>query len=229
MHELRPAAGRLERGGGALIEVPRTVPVKALLFDLGGVLIEIDFGRAFAHWARCAGVDARQLRERFRADDFHEQHETGRIDAAAYFDSLRHSLGIDLDDRDFEAGWGAILVREMQGIRPILEEAARRYPLYLFSNTNVTHHRLWSSAYADLLRPFRRIFVSSEMGKRKPAPEAFHAVAQAIDVPPENILFFDDTLDNVNGALAVGMQAVHVQATADIESAIARLRDIDRA
>lgn len=207
--------------------MPRAVPVEALLFDLGGVLIEIDFGRAFAHWARCAGVDPDTLRGRFRTDDFYVQHEIGRIDAAAYFASLRGTLGVDLADTDFEEGWGAILVREVPGIRALLEEAARQRPLYLFSNTNVSHHRLWASRHAELLAPFRRIFVSSELGKRKPTPEAFHAVAQAIDVPPERILFFDDALDNVNGALAVGMQAIHVQSIADIERAIERLHDAD--
>ena len=205
--------------------MPRATPVDALLFDLGGVLIEIDFGRAFAHWARCAGVEAHLLRSRFKTDDFYLRHETGHLDAAGYFASLRQSLGVDLPDTEFEAGWGDILVREVPGIRPLLAQAATERPLYLFSNTNASHHRLWASRYAELLAPFRRVFVSSELGKRKPAPEAFHAVAQAIDVPPERILFFDDTLENVNGARAVGMQAIHVQSIADTERAIARLRD----
>jgi putative hydrolase of the HAD superfamily len=208
-----------------LIDVPREVPVDALLFDLGGVIIEIDFGRAFAHWAGRAGVEAAALQERWRMDDPYAQHEIGRIDAPGYFASLRDSLGIDLPDAEFEAGWQSIFLREVPGIRPVLEAAAKRWPLYLFSNTNVSHHRHWSSRYGDVLAYFQRIFVSNELGKRKPDPVAFHAVAQAIDVPPERILFFDDTLSNVEGALAVGMQAVHVKSVADTERAIARLCD----
>jgi putative hydrolase of the HAD superfamily len=201
------------------------VPVEALLFDLGGVVIEIDFGRTFEHWGRCAGVDAQALRASFRIDDSYRQYETGRIDAPAYFEWLRRSLGVDLSDAEFEEGWSALFIREVPGIRALLEEAARLRPLYLFSNTNPDHHRIWASRFPEAIAPFRRVFVSSELGKRKPEPEAYHAVAQAIDVPPERILFFDDTLDNVHGARAVGMQAVHVQALADIERAIARLRD----
>ena len=203
------------------------MPVDALLFDLGGVVIEIDFGKIFEHWGRCAGVDAQGLRGRFRMDDSYRQYETGRIDAATYFESLRRGLGVDLSDAQFEEGWSALFIREVPGIRALLQEAARLRPLYLFSNTNPDHHRTWASRFPEALAPFQRIFVSSELGKRKPAPEAFHAVAQAIDVPPERILFFDDTLDNVNGARAVGMQAVHVQAIADIERVIARLRDAE--
>ncbi len=229
MHELRPQARRLQRRGGFLIGVARAVPVDAFLFDFGGVLVEIDFGQVLAHWAGSARVDAAALQARFRMDDFYVQHEIGRIDAGEYFASLRERLGIDISDADFAAGWDTVFVREIPGIRSVVQAAARERPLYLFSNTNVSHHRFWASQYADLLAPFRRIFVSNELGKRKPAPEAFHAVAQAIDVPPERILFFDDTLDNVNGALAVGMQAVHVKSVADIERAIARIRDIPAA
>jgi putative hydrolase of the HAD superfamily len=68
------------------------------------------------------------------------------------------------------------------------------------------------------------VFVSNELGKRKPAPEAFHAVAQAMDVPPERIVFFDDTLANVEGALAVGMHAVHVRTVADVADALSKCR-----
>jgi putative hydrolase of the HAD superfamily len=59
------------------------------------------------------------------------------------------------------------------------------------------------------------------MGKRKPEPDAFQAVADAIGVPLDAILFFDDTLENVQGARAVGMRAVHVRSGKDIEDAVA--------
>ena len=61
------------------------------------------------------------------------------------------------------------------------------------------------------------------MGLRKPEPAAFAAIAAAINVPLERILFFDDTRANVDGALAVGMQAVHVRSLADIKNALARV------
>ena len=64
------------------------------------------------------------------------------------------------------------------------------------------------------------MFVSSEIGVRKPEPAAFAAIAAAIDLPLERILFFDDTLANVEGALAVGMPAVHVRSLDDIAKAI---------
>ena len=70
----------------------------ALLFDLGGVVFEIDFGRVFAAWAARAGADRAAIAGRFAHDAFYARHERGEIDAAAYFASLRTSLGIDIPE-----------------------------------------------------------------------------------------------------------------------------------
>ena len=198
--------------------------VDALLFDLGGVLIRIDFERALAHWAACSGAELETLRPRFKFDDTLARYECAQVPAADYFANLRRSLGIDIPDDEFDLGWNAIFAGEMDGIEPVLAELRGRVPLYVFSNTNVDHQRVFSSRYAHLLAPFDRVFTSCDVGKRKPTPEAFHAVAQAIDVPPERILFFDDMRANVEGAMAVGMHAVQVRSTADIALALSSYR-----
>src|ERR1700687_415939 len=125
--------------------------VDALLFDLGGVVMEIDFGRAFACWAQHAKCDGAPLRERFAADHAYERHETGEIDAAAYFASLGTSLGIEISDQQFLDGWNAIFVGEIPGMASVLERAGARYPLYAFSNTNRVHEAYWSKRYADIM------------------------------------------------------------------------------
>ena len=83
-------------------------PIDACLFDVGGVLVKIDFSLAFAHWAHCAQVPEERVAARFKADAAYEAHERGEIDCAQYFATLRTSLGIDLPDHEFEAGWNAI-------------------------------------------------------------------------------------------------------------------------
>jgi putative hydrolase of the HAD superfamily len=198
------------------------VKIDALLFDLGGVVIEIDFGRAFARWAGAGGqVDA--IRSRFSFDLAYERHERGEIGASEYFASLRASLGTDLSDAELAEGWNAIYLDEVPGIRALLQALEARLPLYAFTNSNPTHQACWEPRYADTLKSFRRIFVSCEMGLRKPEPQAFAAIAAAIDVPLERILFFDDTRANVEGARAVGMPAVHVRSLDDVAKAIAAL------
>lgn len=195
--------------------------IDALLFDLGGVVIDIDFGRAIASWAEAAGVPADVLRSRFAFDDAYERHERGEIAAAEYFAALRASLRLDLPDGALIAGWNAIYVREVPGVRGLLESIAGRVPLYGFTNSNATHHAFSSVRYADVLKVFRKVFLSWQLGLRKPERAAFEAIARTIGVPLDRILFFDDTLVNVEGAWAVGMPAVHVRSTADVAAALA--------
>ena len=197
-----------------------TSPVHALLFDLGGVIVEIDFSRVFEIWGAHSGVPAAVIRSRFSFDASYRAHERGEISATAYFDSLRTVLGIRLSDAQFRAGWNAIFVGEVPGIAALLRQAKQFAPLYAFSNSNAAHHAYWTREYAETLSNFKKVFVSCELGRRKPEPEAFAAVAAAIGVPFENLLFFDDTDENVASAKRLGMQAVHVKSIADIRNAL---------
>ncbi len=194
--------------------------IHALLFDLGGVILEIDFSRVFAIWSEHSGVPAAVIRSRFSFDASYRAHECGEIAAATYFDSLRVALGIRISDAQFRAGWNAIFVGEVPGIRGLLAQAKQLVPLYAFSNSNAEHHAYWAREYAATLSDFQKVFVSCELGRRKPEPEAFAAVASAIGVPFANILFFDDTDENVESATRLGMQAVHVKSIADIQNAL---------
>jgi len=200
-----------------------TDDIHALLFDLGGVIVDIDFGRVFAIWSGHSGVPAAVIRSRFSFDASYRAHERGEISASAYFDSLRAALGIRISDAQFRAGWDAIFVGEVPGIAALLGRAKRRFPLYAFSNSNAHHHVYWARKFADTLSNFEQVFVSCELGLRKPEPAAFEWVASAIGTAYENILFFDDTDENVRGARVLGMQAVHVRALADIENALGKL------
>lgn len=194
-------------------------PVEALLFDLGNVLVEIDFGRMFIALERGSGASAADLRERFVFDEAYEKHERGELTFAEYARSLRRNLGLDLGDDTLLAAWNAIFVRPVPGIEALLEQVGKRWPLYALTNSNAAHQKVWARDYAEILAPFGRVFVSSEMGWRKPQPEAFLQVAQEIGVLPEQILFFDDTLENIVGAQAVGLQTVHVLSHKDTEVA----------
>jgi FMN phosphatase YigB (HAD superfamily) len=197
--------------------------ISALLFDLGGVVIEIDFGRAFTRWAALAGVPADTIRSRFSFDDAYEQHERGEIEAAEYFVALRASLQIDLSDAELTDGWNAIYCGEVAGIRALLGTLDGRLPLYAFTNSNPTHQAFWAPRYAELLKSFRKVFVSAEMGLRKPEAAAFAAIAREIGVPVERIMFFDDTRANVEAALAIGMPAVLVRSIDDVKKALGAL------
>lgn len=195
----------------------------ALLFDLGRVVLDIDFEEVMTIWAGHAGCAPDDVIARFVVDDHFRRHETGHIDDAAFFRNLRSSLGIDISDAQFLEGWNAIFTGEMPGISPLLARAALRLPLYAFSNTNPPHVAHFSKAYPGVLGHFREIFLSSSIGLRKPDAAAYDHVVQAIGVPAQRIVFFDDSADNIAGARARGLIGVHVTSTDDVAKALEAL------
>jgi putative hydrolase of the HAD superfamily len=194
----------------------------ALLFDLGRVVLDIDFGRTLACWAGHAGCEVAHLVGRFSRDDIYRRHETGDISDAEFFEGLRRSLGVKLSDAQFLEGWNAIF-GEMPGIAALLARAAARVPLYAFSNTNNAHVEHFSLEYAAVLGHFHEIFLSSTIGLRKPDAAAYDHVVKAIGVDPERIVFFDDLAENIEGAKACGLTAIHVTSPGDVARALAEL------
>ena len=195
----------------------------ALLFDLGRVVIDIDFNRTLSGWARHAGCEPGEIAGRFSTDQTYKRHETGEISDAEFFEGLRASLGIELSDAQFLDGWNAMLIGEMPGIAALLARAAKHLPLYAFSNTNGPHIEHFSPKYADVLGHFREIFLSSTIGLRKPDAKAYDHVVRAIGVSASRIVFFDDLAENIEGARARGLIGVHVKSSADVADALTAL------
>jgi glucose-1-phosphatase len=195
----------------------------ALLFDLGRVVIDIDFSKALSCWAAHAGCTPAEIAARFVRGETYKRHETGTISDAEYFASLRAALDIRISDEAFLEGWNAIFAGEMLGIAPLLARAAKHLPLYAFSNTNRPHVAHFTVLYADLLGHFKTVFLSSTIGLRKPDAAAYDHVVKAIGMPAERIVFFDDLAENIHGAHARGLKAVHVKSSDDVAQALAAL------
>lgn len=195
----------------------------ALLFDLGRVVLDIDFSKAVGCWARHAGCEPEAIVARYVRDEAYRLHEMGKISDEDYFQSLRSSLGITISDTQFLEGWNSIFAGEMPDIRQLLPRAAKQLPLYAFSNTNQPHVAYFSKQYADLLGHFRELFLSSSIGLRKPDAEAFDHVVKAMGVPARRIVFFDDLAENIEGAKARGLTTVHVTSPLDVGKALAAM------
>ena len=180
---------------------------RAVLLDLGGVIIDIDPRACFVSWARAAGVDTGTIAARWAVDDAYKAFEAGAIDFDEYLESLSQRLRISLTRRQWRTGWNELLRDLFEDVAGMLPLLASALPLYVFSNTNPVHQEAWQSRFAAALAPVRRIYTSWEMGLRKPNVEAYLAVAEDIGVAPADILFVDDNAENVAGGQAAGLDA----------------------
>lgn len=191
-----------------------------MLFDLGGVLIDVDFDRVLRAWAPRSRLSLPQLRVAFGPDAAYRRHERGEISAADYFQHLRALLQIDADDGFMAQGWNDIFVGEIPAALALVAAARLHLPCHALSNTNATHMAAWCTRYPAVAQACEQVFVSHRIGLRKPEPAAFAHVTSALGVPPGAVLFFDDAPENVQGARAAGLQAVQVRSQADIHQAL---------
>jgi FMN phosphatase YigB (HAD superfamily) len=189
---------------------------RALLLDLGNVVLQVDFRRTFHYWAGAARIDVQQLHDRWLLDHAYEQHEVGAIDFTTYTEALSKRLGISLSMDHWRDGWNDVFVGPYPQVQSRLVAISEEIPLFMFTNTNPTHQETWSQRYPDILEHFRQIYVSSDIGHRKPHVSAYHHVASDMGYHPSEIVFVDDTEENVASALAAGMDARWVRTEADV-------------
>ena len=195
-------------------------PPLALLFDMGGVVIDIDFERAFRAWEPRSRLLLEQIRQAFQFDLPYQRHERGEIAAEDYYDHLAAALAIEADRAFIANGWNAIYVDEISETVAMLHAARRTVPCYAFTNTNAAHAATWTAMFPRVVTAFDHIFCSHEIGLRKPERRAFEHIARTIGVAPGSIVFFDDMLENVQGASVAGLQAVHVRSPEDVRRAL---------
>ncbi|NND93210.1 MAG: HAD family phosphatase [Granulosicoccus sp.] len=198
-------------------------PVETLLFDMGGVVLEVCFDKVFQAMTPFSALSLQEIRGRFNMDEAYQLHEKGMLTGSEYIDHLRNQLRLDATDDDIIQAWNAIFGEEITPALDAIEQISSRYPCDGFTNTNSLHQQYWESKHPRIRQVFRHLFVSSEIGFRKPDADAFEYIARSIGTALPNILFFDDTQENVDGAMQAGLQAVLVETPQSIIDALGKL------
>jgi len=195
---------------------------KALLLDLGNVVLDVDFRRTFRAWAQSAGVDEQMFHQRWQADEHYERHERGEINFREYAAELAVRFDVQMSIGAWRSGWNEVFVDYLPGVMPLLEQLVTRMPVYCFTNTNATHEAAWRRGYPEL-GIFHHIFVSSRIGRRKPDVAAYHYVADRMRQSPQDIWFLDDNKQNVEGAIRAGLVTFRIRTAEDVTRVLKRL------
>ncbi|HTP32002.1 MAG TPA: HAD family phosphatase [Candidatus Acidoferrales bacterium] len=189
---------------------------RAIIFDLGKVLIYFDFGIAYRSLESLCPYPAAEIPRRLAASDLVRRLETGLIEPHDFVDKASELLdlhiGYDEFCRVFSCIFTDILIPES-----MLEALARRYRLILLSNTNALHFPLLQEKYGHLLRHFHRHILSHEVRAMKPDPAIYRAAVEAAGCRPEECFYTDDIALFVEGASNFGIDAVQFQSRAQIE------------
>jgi HAD superfamily hydrolase (TIGR01509 family) len=201
--------------------MPETfLPLRAVLFDLGGVLLDVKLHRSLDAWSRHSRLSREELQAAYRVDDPYQRYETGALEPEGYFAHLREVLALDCDAAAVREGFNAMLAAEIDETVKLLDAIRERVPCYVISNTNAVHVAEIERAFPRLLPRFTRVFTSHEIGHRKPQPAAFEHVLREIGVPAQQVLLFDDLVPNIEAARALGLQAVRVRGPEDVREGL---------
>ena len=216
--------------------LPPPGTLRNLIFDLGGVLLNIDYQRPIAAFRRLSTAAAPLAFNQQAQAPLFDALEIGALSDADFRLDLREAYQIPavVPDAALDAAWNAILL-DLPRPRVALLQALRAvgYRLFLLSNTNGLHRAAFDAiiraahpdlpnALADL---FDGVYYSHEVGLRKPDPAIFRRVLIDHDLLPAQTLFIDDSPQHVAAAHALGLHAVWLGPGQDITAPTSPLLD----
>jgi len=189
---------------------------KAIIFDLGKVIIHFDFKRGYSALEGVCPYDVAEIRRRIGASGLVAPFETGRLEPRDFVAQLCRLLDLRVDYDGFCEIWNCIFSETLVP-ESLLEGLAARYRLLLLSNTNAIHFEMVWAAY-PLLRHFHDRILSYEVKAAKPQPEIYLAAIERAECRPEECFYTDDIAEFVDAARRLGIDAVQFQSAAQIES-----------
>jgi putative hydrolase of the HAD superfamily len=181
--------------------------MKAVIFDLGKVLIDFDRDRTFAGLADvCTGITLAEL-EAF-VDEIHPGMAVGDLGAAEFHAALRERAGAVADFEIFLTAYAAGIARNEPALAYALELQARPgVAVGIISNTNEAHV-LHLDRLVPELNEFELVMMSNEIGMEKPDPQVYALALELLGIDARDALYVDDRPENVAGAQAAGMAGI---------------------
>lgn len=196
--------------------------LKNIIFDFGGVLLHIDFKKTHEAFETLGVINAKAHFSQHHASQLFSRLETGHISPEQFYRLFREDTHTQITDEQIKNAWNAMLLSYVTDNIKLLHKLREKYNLYLFSNTNQIHYDWFASLYQQqfdgqrLEDLFKVAWFSHERGIRKPAAAVFTHMLQTEGLKPAETLFIDDTIGNIEGAGAAGLQTHLLKSPADL-------------
>lgn len=191
--------------------------IKNIIFDLGGVILNLDNRRTEDALTNLGVKDLRQYFGHGHAASFFVDYEIGKITDRQFIDAIRGLAGPEASDQAIIDGWNALLLDFPPERIQLLRELRKTYRIFLFSNTNALHLAALRLRYTDTFGPgtlddhFERTYYSHLMGMRKPDRSAFEYILRENGLAGPETLFVDDAIVNVEGAEQAGLRGLYLR------------------
>jgi len=197
--------------------MPPHPSVKNLIFDLGGVILDLSVDHTLQAFSTVSGLEKSVVKERFFSSGGFEEYEKGQLTDMEFRDFVREVYSVKVSDPIIDQCWNAML-RGIPSVKlDLLDRLRSTHQVYLLSNTNNIHLQYIQTKIMPSLNGgkllddyFHRAYYSHLMKKRKPDAEIFEHVLEENGLKANESLFIDDNEANIEGAKALGIKTLHV-------------------
>ena len=189
---------------------------KNIIFDLGGVILDVDYNLTRTAFEKLGVTHFDEMYSQANADKLFQKLETGEITDDVFYKEFNRCTGLQLSDEEIRKAWDAMLLYFRGKSLEFLERIRPRYKTYLLSNTNYVHIAAFKQTLHQqigvktLEEYFDEAFYSCEIGLRKPDAACYEWVLKNLKIEPDETLFIDDSLHNIQGAKKAGLQTIHL-------------------
>lgn len=209
-----------------MITIDLPIDIDSIIFDLGGVIVNLDYDLTIQAFSQLAGHDITEKYSQQSQADIFSKFEVGSITAAEFRQGLMQLLKFEADDGAIDQAWSALILDFPPERVELVRQVGQRKRIFLLSNINELHlatsDRKFTEAMGTdigtLADQFERAYYSHLVCDRKPNPSIFQRVIDENNLDPARTLFLDDTGHNLVGAQQVGLQTIHITQETPIES-----------
>lgn len=191
--------------------------IKNIIFDLGGVLLNIDYKAPIATFEKMGISGFDSFYSQAKQNDLFDRFETGEISPQDFRNEIKKHTPQQVSNQQIDLAWNSLLLDLPPARIELLRSLKNKYSIYLLSNTNEIHVAEFEKNLIQQFgsNPFNEIFIkyyySCRMGKRKPNTDCFLQVINENNLVPEETLFIDDSAQHIEGAKKIGLRTVHLQ------------------
>jgi glucose-1-phosphatase len=190
--------------------------IKNIIFDLGGVIINLDTHKTYEQFSKLSGIKVEEFISKASESPFFDQYEKGLLSDQEFREHLRLLLKSEASDSEIDNAWNAMLLDIPLKRIQLLQQLRANYRLFLLSNTNNIHLQCFTKIFQhttglpSLDNCFDKAYYSHLMKMRKPDDEIYRQVLIENQLMANQTLFLDDNLSNLQGAKSVGIHTFHV-------------------
>jgi putative hydrolase of the HAD superfamily len=191
--------------------------IKNIIFDFGGVILNIDYKLTENAFARLGLTDFAGIYSQATQKELFDVFEKGLITPADFRKEVKKYIKQKTSDAQIDEAWNAMLLDLPEERVTLLDKLKKTHRIFLLSNTNEIHFTAFSSYIKNKFKRdvfsevFEKYYVSHKVNMRKPDAEIFELVVRENDLRKEETLFIDDSIQHIEGARKAGLNALFLE------------------